>query len=278
MIATLALASTIILDTGKPVPLWIGDAPLAVGKSEHDVPTLTPYLPKKPNGTAVVICPGGGYWILADHEGKDYAEYLSMQGITAFVLRYRLGQYGYRHPSMLIDAQRAIRTVRSFGKFENIGIMGSSAGGHLTATACVHYDLKTPQVSDETDRISARPDFGILCYPVISLEAPVGHVGSGLNLLGKNPSKELVSLLSPHEHVNAKTPPCFLWHTAEDTGVPPENSQLFANALRKHRVPYELHIYEKGVHGIGLNDKSPYVNVHPWAKDLLFWLKGRKLI
>jgi acetyl esterase/lipase len=274
----LSLAAVLAMETGVPMRLWKGDAPLATGKGEHDVPTLTPYLPKKPNGTAIVICPGGGYWILADHEGKDYAEFLSLQGVTAFVLRYRLGSHGYRHPSMLMDAQRAVRTVRSFGKFKNIGIMGSSAGGHLAATACVHYGLSTPQVGDDVDKISARPDFGILCYPVISMEPPVGHNGSAVQLMGQNPPKDLVRLLSPHKQVNDKTPPCFLWHTVEDTGVPIENSQLFADALRRANVPFEIHLYEKGAHGIGLNDKAPYKNVHPWARDLLYWLKGRDLL
>jgi acetyl esterase/lipase len=274
---SLLLATGIALETGKPFPMWQGEIPLAKGKTENDIPTLTPYLPKKPNGTAMVICPGGAYWILAEHEGKDYAEYLAQNGITAFVLRYRLGQYGYRHPAMLIDAQRAIRFVRSLG-WKQVGIMGSSAGGHLTATACVHYDMKTPQVNDEVDKLSARPDFGVLCYPVISLEPPVGHSWSGLQLMGDNPSKELIRLLSPHEHVTDKTPPCFLWHTVEDDGVPIENSQLFADALRRNKVPFELHIYEKGKHGIGLNDKAPYKNVHPWARDLIHWLKGKKLM
>jgi acetyl esterase/lipase len=276
VIISLIVGLGVALETGKPMRLWPGDAPLAKGIGENDIPTLTPYLPKKPNGTAVVVCPGGAYWMLAEHEGKDYAEYLAQNGITAFVLRYRLGQFGYRHPAMLIDAQRAIRTVRSFGNYKTVGIMGSSAGGHLTATACVHYGLDVPKVGDKIDSVSARPDFGVLCYPVISLEEPVGHAWSGLQLMGENPPKNLVELLSPHRHVTDQTPPCFLWHTLEDTGVPIENSQLFADALRRKGVPFELHIYEKGQHGIGLNDKAPYKNVHPWAKNLLFWFKSKK--
>lgn len=254
------------------IRLWEGDAPYATGKGEKDVPTLTAFLPEKPSKTAIVVCPGGGYWMLADHEGKDYAEYLSMHGVAAYVLKYRLGQFGYRHPAMLADAQRAIRTVRSLG-YETVGIMGSSAGGHLAGTACVHHALEAYPPSGEVDKLSPRPDFGILCYAVTHFEKPYGHEGSGLNLLGKNPDPKLTELMNLPKQVSRTTPPCFLWHTQEDDGVPPQNSELFAAAMRKAGVECEYHIFAKGKHGIGLTDKAPYKNAHPWAGNLIFWLQ-----
>lgn len=269
------MAVALAFETGKPIRLWSGDAPLTKGTGENDIPTITPYLPKKSNGVAIVICPGGAYWILAEHEGKDYAEFLSMHGYTAFVLKYRLGQFGYRHPAMLTDAQRAIRTIRATQSFRQVGIMGSSAGGHLAATASVHFALPTPQVGDEIDAQSARPDFTILCYPVISMEPPVGHSFSRDQLLGKDPGMPLIQLLSPAKHVSKDTPPAYLWHTVEDEGVPIENSHLYAEALRRNNIPFELHLFEKGAHGIGLNDKAPFKKVHPWATNLIYWLNQR---
>jgi acetyl esterase/lipase len=263
------------LKTGKAFPLWQQETPYAKGSGENDIPTLTPFLPKKKTKMAIVVCPGGGYWMLAGHEGHDYAEYLSMQGVTAFVLRYRLSQSGYRHPAMLADAQRAIRTLRSLG-YQTVGIMGSSAGGHLTGTACVHYNFPAYELKDDIDKMNCKPDFGVFCYAVTTFNPPFGHTGSGDSLLGKDASKVQMDLMNLPAQVTKDTPPCFLWHTSEDTGVPPENSEAFANALRKNKVPYELHIFQKGAHGIGLQDKAPYKNAHPWAKDLLYWLKINK--
>jgi acetyl esterase/lipase len=254
------------------IRLWEGDAPYATGKGENDVPTLTAFLPDKPSKTAIVVCPGGAYWVLADHEGKDYAEYLAMHGIAAYVLRYRLGQYGYRHPSMLADAQRAIRKVRSLG-YANVGIMGSSAGGHLAGTASVHSGVEAYAPGDETDKLSRRPDFGILCYPVTSFDKPFGHDFSGKQLLGEKPDPKLVEMMNLPKQVTKDTPPCFLWHTQEDDGVPPQNSELFAVAMRKVGVECEYHVFAKGKHGIGLTDKAPYKNAHPWASNLIFWLQ-----
>ena len=259
--------------SSEPIPLWQHDTPYAKGSSKNDIPALTPFLPEKKTATAIIVCPGGGYWMLADHEGHDYAEYLSMHGISAFVLNYRLGSFGYRHPAMLADAQRAIRTVRSMG-FKTVGIMGSSAGGHLTGTACVHSNFPAYDLKDDIDKQSPKPDFGILCYAVTTFNPPFGHTGSGDNLLGKNATKEQMDMMNLPAHVTKDTPPCFLWHTMEDTGVPPENSTSFADALRKNKVPFELHIFQKGQHGIGLLDKAPYKNAHPWAADLLYWLKA----
>lgn len=224
-----------------------------------------------------MICPGGGYGGLANHEGADYALYLNQHGVTAFVLKYRLGTHGYRHPRMLEDAQRAIRTVRARAAEWNldskrIGIMGSSAGGHLASTALTHFDAGKPDAADPVERHSSRPDLGVLCYPVITMGSNT-HQASKNNLLGKDPSPQLVELLSSEKQVTATTPPCFIWHTAEDKGVKVENSLEFAAALQKHSVPFDLHVYQKGRHGIGLADKAPFTKAHPWSKDLVFWLK-----
>lgn len=268
-----AMMTSLDLQSGKSSPLWQKDTPYAKGSSENDIPTLTPFLTEKKTNTAIIVCPGGGYWMLADHEGHDYAEYLQMHGVTAFVLRYRLGQFGYRHPAMLADAQRAIRTVRSMG-YKNVGIMGSSAGGHLAGTALVHYQLDTYEPKDDIDKQSRNPDFAVLCYAVLSFDPAFGHVSSGDNLLGKEATQAQKDLMDLRKHVTKSTSPCFLWHTMQDTAVPPENSTMFADALRKNKVPFDLHIYQKGGHGIGLLDKAPYKNAHPWASDLMYWLKA----
>jgi acetyl esterase/lipase len=265
----------------KAFPLWPDAAPGALGKEDKDIPTLTMYLPDavKATGATVIVCPGGGYGGLAAHEGEDYALYLNQQGIAAFVLKYRLGSHGYRHPIMLQDAQRAIRLVRSRAADwkldpKRVGIMGSSAGGHLASTALTHFDAGKSDATDPVERQSSRPDLGILCYPVISL-GEFTHQGSKDNLLGKAPGDDLVKSLSNELQVSKDTPPCFIWHTWEDSAVRVENALLFATALRNAGVPFDLHIYEKGRHGLGLTDKPPFNNVHPWAKDLVFWLTAR---
>ena len=263
-----------------PFPLWPGDAPGALGKTDRDIPTLTPFWadPDKATGASVVICPGGGYGGLAGHEGKDYALYLNHHGITGFVLKYRLGSAGYRHPVMMNDVNRAIRYVRAKAADwkldpKRIGVMGSSAGGHLASTAVTHYDAGKPDAEDPIERASSRPDLGILCYAVISM-GPNTHGGSKNNLLGKEPSEDLVKLLSNELQVTKETPPCFLWHTWEDKGVKVENSLEFAAALQRAGVPFDLHVYQKGGHGIGLGtrDLDP-AKWHPWSRDLAFWLK-----
>jgi len=261
------------------VRLWETPAPGALGNRAEDIPTLTTYLPDrdKATGAAMVICPGGGYGMLAEHEGKDYALFLRAQGIACFVLKYRLGSNGYRHPRMLEDAARAVRMVRARAAEwsidpKQVGIMGSSAGGHLASTLLTHFDAGNPTAPDPIDRESSRPDIGVLCYAVISM-GPHGHQGSKENLLGKNPAPALVASLSNELQVTDQTPPCFVWSTGEDPVVPVENSLEFAAALRRHGIPFDLHVYQKGPHGIGLADKFPFANPHPWAKDLLFWLK-----
>ena len=263
-------------------PLWPGAAPGALGKEDKDVPTLTPYLPDpdKATGAAIVVCPGGGYSKLAPHEAGDYARFLNEAGIAGFVLKYRLGSDGYRHPCMLQDAARAVRTVRArAGEWKldpkRIGIMGSSAGGHLTSTLLTHFDAGKPDATDPVERQSSRPDLGILCYPVISL-GEFGHGGTRSNLLGKDPAPELIRELSNELHVTRDTPPCFIWHTYEDGTVPVENSLQFAEALRKAGVPYDLHIFQKGPHGLGLGtrDWNPEKR-HPWTRDCVFWLRAQ---
>lgn len=262
-------------------PLWPEGAPGALGTAAKDIPTLTPYFanPATATGAAVVVLPGGGYGGLAPHEGRDYAMWLNELGISAFVLKYRLGSGGYRHPIMLNDAARAIRYVRSkAGEWKldpkRIGIMGSSAGGHLASTVLTHFDAGDPNAADPIDRQSSRPDLGILCYPVITMGEKT-HQGSRRNLLGDNPSPELIKLLSNELQVTKDTPPTFLFHTAEDTAVPVENSLMFADALAKNRVPFSLHVYPKGPHGIGLGTPNwDPSSRHPWVTECALWLKG----
>lgn len=280
--AVLAAAASAV-PAGETIRLWEGDAPNALGKEDKDVPTLTLYLPPadKAAHTAIVICPGGGYGGLAPHEGDGYATWLSDQGVACFVLKYRLGSKGYRHPSMMLDVQRALRTVRAGAEKwsvdpKRIGVMGSSAGGHLATTAATHFDAGKADATDPVDKASCRPDFAIICYGVISMEDGVTHGGSKKNLLGDKPDPALVELLSNDKQVTKETPPCFVWSTGEDNAVPPENSFRFVNALRANKIPYDFHIYQKGPHGIGLSKGRGGVaadDVHPWGKDLSFWLR-----
>jgi acetyl esterase/lipase len=260
--------------------LWPSGAPGAVGGEEIDKPSLTIWkpAPESANGCAVVICPGGGYGFLAiDHEGKQIAQWLNSQGITAFMLKYRIAPR-YKHPAPISDAQRALRLVRSrAGEFgidpKRVGIMGFSAGGHLASTAATHFDDGKADAADPIEKQSCRPDFAILCYPVISFTTPYMHVGSKNNLIGKDADEQLVKSLSNELQVTERTPPTFLFHTGEDTGVPPENSILFYSALRKAKVPAEMHIYEKGVHGVGLAQKDPILGT--WPGRCADWLRGR---
>lgn len=261
-------------------PLWTGDAPGALGKEAKDIPTLTPYFapPSKATGASIIICPGGGYANLAPHEGFHYALWLNEQGITGFVLKYRLGSGGYKHPSMMQDVQRAIRYVRANAAKWNlnpdrIGVMGSSAGGHLASTALTHFYAGDPGSTDPVERISSRPNLGILCYPVITM-GPDTHAGSKRNLLGDNPDPALVDLLSNEKQVKKDTPPIFLLHTFEDSAVKVENTMEFAAALRRQGVPFSLHIYPKGSHGMGLGSGQwDPANRHPWTHECALWLK-----
>jgi len=263
-----------------PLPLWPQAAPGALGNTPADIPTITPYLPDpgKSSGAALVICPGGGYAGLAGHEGDGYARFFNQSGITGFVLTYRLGSHGYHHPTMLLDVSRAIRYVRSHAAEwgvdpHRIGVIGSSAGGHLASTILTHFDAGKPADPDPIERESSRPDLGILCYAVITM-GPDTHEGSKANLLGQNPSPDLVTLLSNELQVTSATPPCFIFHTWEDNAVKVENSLMFASALRAHGVPFDLHIYQAGGHGMGLGGPWDQPDkLHPWTRDCLYWLK-----
>ena len=275
------LLSSLMLSRAEmqtPVPLWPEGAPGALGTNANDIPTITAYLPAtNATGAAMVICPGGGYVWLAPHEGHDYALWLNQHGVTCFVLKYRLGSHGYHYPAEIQDGMRAMRWVRAHAdEFKidphRVGIMGSSAGGHLAATVLTHFDAGDPNASDPVERQSSRPDLGVLCYAVITM-GKFTHEGSRENLLGTNPPPALVTLLSDELQVKTNTPPCFLWTTFEDKTVPMENTMMFAEALRKHDVPFALHVYERGGHGMGLKAKPPFAHPHPWAADCLFWLK-----
>ncbi|MSU36953.1 MAG: alpha/beta hydrolase [Pedosphaera sp.] len=280
--AVIATLFSVVAEPVPPIPVWPGTPPGAQGISSNDIPTLTPFLPAAglASGAAMIICPGGGYWVLAPHEGQDYALFLARQGLTCFVLKYRLAQHGYHHPVMMQDVQRAVRTIRSRAAEwkvdpSRIGVMGSSAGGHLTSTALTHFDAGRADASDPIDRVSCRPDLGVLCYAVISM-GEFTHGGSKKNLLGDKPSTDLVWLMSNELQVTPQTPPCFVWHTAEDSAVPVENALLFAAALQRAKVPFDLHIFEKGRHGLGLDSKPPeFLGTHPWGADLVFWLHQR---
>lgn len=266
------------------IPLWKGSAPQARGTAESDMPWIRPYLPSqdRATGTAIVICPGGGYGNLAmDHEGRQVARWLNDMGVAAFVLKYRHGGNGYKHPVPLLDAQRAIRLVRSRAaewqiQPDRIGVLGFSAGGHLASTAGTHFAPGSPRADDLVERSSSRPDFMVLIYPVISLTEPYTHKGSRRNLLGDDPDPDLVVKLSSEKQVTDQTPPTFLVHTDADTGVPVENSLAFYAALRKANVAAELHVFEKGPHGFGLG--KPGLPASEWPKLFETWLRSRNLL
>ena len=263
--------------------LWPSGAPGAVGAEPVDKPKITVYRadPAHATGAAVVVCPGGGYGVVAaDHEGKQVAEWLNSLGVSAFVLQYRLGPR-YHHPAPLQDAQRAIRIVRTRAADwgvdpARIGILGFSAGGHLASTAATHFDAGQADAADPVERASSRPDFAVLAYPVISLVDPVAHAGSRRNLLGETPDPKLVELLSNEKQVTAQTPPTFLFHTADDSGVPVENSLQFFAALKKAGVPAELHVFAHGRHGVGLAPDDPALS--QWPKLCAIWMRGRGLL
>jgi acetyl esterase/lipase len=264
----------------ETILLWPDGAPGALGKEDADRPTLTLYRARQPSGASVIVAPGGGYSALAsNHEGRQVANLLNAAGVTAFVLKYRLGPR-YHHPIELGDAQRAIRLVRAraqeFGiAADRIGMMGFSAGGHLAATAGTHFDPGKADATDPIERASSRPDFLILAYPVVSFDPAIAHGGSVKNLLGENPDPRLIEDLSNDLRVTAQTPPTFLFHTNADTAVVAENSVRFYLALRRAKVPAEMHIFENGPHGVGLALGDPSLGA--WPGLLTTWLRGRGL-
>jgi acetyl esterase/lipase len=269
-ISTLALAQSPRPDDNPlTFPLWEGAAPGARGSEDADRPTLTLYRPgRQPVPAAVIVAPGGGYGALSmNYEGRQLANFYNAMGVTAFVLKYRLGPR-YNHPIELGDAQRAIRLVRARAKEfgvspDRIGIMGFSAGGHLASTAATHFDAGNPAAEDPIDRLSSRPNFLVLAYPVVSFDPAITHAGSVRNLLGDKPDPKLIEDLSNELRVTAETPPTFLFHTSNDMTVPVENSVRFYLALRKAKVPAEMHIYERGPHGVGLAQKDAALRTWP---------------
>ena len=268
---------------GQVVPLWSGTPPGALGTDESDIPALTVYLPRTMTVStpAMIVCPGGSYRALAsNHEGRQVAAYLNSLGIAAFVLRYRLGPR-YHHPIELGDAQRAIRILRSHAEEwrldrARIGIMGFSAGGHLAMSASTLFDAGNPGSADPVDRSGSRPDIAVLGYPVISMTAPWTHLGSKTNLLGDHPDPELARRLSGEVSVTRDTPPTFIFQTNEDRTVPAENSLHYFLALRQAAVPAEMHVFEKGPHGVGLANDDP--SLAPWSTLLANWLRRRTFI
>ncbi len=281
--AAAAQQAPLPIQDGQLLQLWAGPAPGALGAEAGDIPALTVFLPRTmtANTPAVIVCPGGGYVNLAtNHEGRQVASYLNSLGIAAFVLRSRLGPR-YHHPIELGDAQRAIRTVRAHAAEwrldpARIGIMGFSAGGHLAMTASTQSDAGIAGAPDIVDRASSRPDFTVLGYPVISMTEAWTHQGSKDNLLGPDPDPVLARRLSGELAVTKQTPPTFLFHTNADTAVPAENSVYYYLALRKAGVPAEMHIFEKGPHGVGLaNDDAA---LSEWSKLLANWLRVRGVV
>lgn len=269
LLLSLLVLPVLLAQAPRTELLWPEGAPGAVGNEDVDKPSLTIYPAVQPNGAAVLICPGGGYVHLAmDHEGRQVAEWFNSFGVTAFVLKYRLAPR-YRHPAMIEDARRAMRIIRSRAKEfgidpTRIGVMGFSAGGHLASTLSNHFGE------------GERPDFAILCYPVISFTTRYTHSGSMRALLGDPPDPALVWELSNELRVTSQTPPTFLFHTNADTGVPPENSILYYLALRRAGVPAELHIYQEGRHGVGLAPKDPVLST--WPARLKDWLAVRGVV
>lgn len=265
------------------IHLWQGKAPGALGQRPEDVPELTPFIvpADKANGTAVIVLPGGGYQHLAmTYEGYDAARWLNTLGVSAFVLKYRLASAGYHHPIFLGDASRAVRLVRSkAAKWhidpKRIGMLGFSAGGHLSTTLATHFDKGNAQAKDPVDRVSSRPDFLVLCYPSVTLKQ-FAYMPARPALFGNKPTEAQLNSLSNELHVTAETPPTFLFHTAADKGVLVENSVLFFSALRKAGVPAELHIFQEGVHGAGLGKGDPALTKWPLLCEQ--WMIKNKLL
>ena len=280
------LASAVSTGAVEPqtIPLWTSAAPGALGQEDKDVPKTIIYKidPAGQPTAALVILPGGGYGGLAmDHEGHQIARWANGLGMSAFICDYRHRGKGYGHPHPLLDAQRLVRMVRARADEWNVdpkrvGIIGFSAGGHLCSTVVTHFDSGKADAQDAVDRESSRPDFAILCYPVIDFDTTHTHKGSQKNLLGDDPDPALVKSLTNSTQVTAQTPPCFLWHTAEDKVVPIENSLRFYSALSSAGVPSELHCFPLGRHGLGLAAQA--TGASQWPELCRQWLISRKMI
>lgn len=267
------------------IKIWTNEMPYKLESIDPNINALDsvdfePYMQAYPAGSkgAVIVLPGGGYVNRAQHEGTTFGEWFRSIGITAFVLQYRVAPNA--HPAELSDAQRAIRYVRHHADEygidrDKIAIMGFSAGGHLAGSASVHYDKKMYEPTDEIDSESARPDASILCYPVIDMR-DFRHDGSKINLIGSRPTENMKDFMSLHMQVTSDTPEAFIWHTSSDDGVPVANSLLYAQALSRESINFEMHIYPLGEHGLGLAPNNKYVA--KWTNDLIAWLtlKGWK--
>ncbi len=271
----------------QEIILWPSGAPGALGTAPEDIPSITVYKAKSnPTHAAVLVCPGGGYITLAmDHEGKQIAEWFNSLGVTAFILKYRVNNYEnkkYGYPAAFNDASRAIRTIKYRSSewgidTSKLGIMGFSAGGHLTSTMGTHFDMGNPLATDPIEKLSSRPTFMILCYPVITFKEATGaHLFSRQMLLGKDPDPKLVEFLSNETQVKPNTPPTFIFQTNEDETVPAENAVSFYLALRKLKIPVEMHIFEPGKHGVGLAKNDPVLSV--WPSLLQTWLAGKGIL
>lgn len=262
-------------DTRGKIALW-ESVKLEENECNTDCPSIEPFLLEGDGPYPVmIIAPGGGYARRADHEAYPVAQWLNSIGISAIVLHYRVSPFS--HPIPLVDAQRAIRMVRyhaSKWKIDpnRVGMLGFSAGGHLASTAGTHFDLGHKQAEDPIERISSRPDLMVLCYPVITMGEHT-HEGSRINLLGENPSSEMIELLSNETQITETTPPAFLWHTADDAAVDVENSLLFASQLRRHKIPFDLHVFESGRHGLGMAEEHPEAKA--WPELCESWLRKR---
>jgi acetyl esterase/lipase len=293
LICGVALFFSFIMNAQTVIPLYTGEIPNSRTHTNDEIsgnnadgvwivskvsrPALTIFLPPKSNatGAAIIICPGGGYTNLAmGYEGEDVARRYNESGIAAFVLKYRIPDDStmmHKETGPIEDAQRAIQILRSrAGEWgidpDRIGIMGFSAGGHLASTAGTHFNK---EYIPNPDHISLRPDFMILVYPVLSFKSPVAHMGSVNNLLGPHPSPEKIKEFSNEEQVTDHTPPAFLVHAKDDKAVPCENSTVFAEALRKHHIPVEVYLYEKGGHGFGMNNRTSETS---WMDLSIRWL------
>lgn len=255
--------------------LWEHGTPGALGEAEKDKPVLVPFLVKGDTpSSAMIVCPGGGYSGRAQKEGAPIAKWLNTLGISAFVVHYRVSPYLHPHP--LSDAQRAIQLVRSNATKwnidpERVGILGFSAGGHVAASAGTLFHDGDSEAVDPIARQSCRPNLMVLCYPVITFTDPFAHSGSREHLLGSEPEPALVEKLSLENAVTALTPPAFIWHTLEDEKVPVENALMFASALRRNKVPFELHVYESGRHGLCLAADHP--EAYTWTDICQNWLR-----
>lgn len=299
-LTTLFMIASSMIASAEWLPLWPGEAPggakpSVLKPSEGEggrltdiaVPQYELHQPEasRRSGAAVIILPGGGYTILAmSHEGKDYAKWLNERGITAILVKYRVSgkdEAAYQFPVPLLDARRAIRTARSKAAEwgidpKKIGVMGSSAGGHLASMCATMWAETLPEeTSDDIDKQPCRPDFAVLVYPVIAMGESWGHGGSARRLIGAKPAPELVARVSTEKRVNKETPPCFLVHAADDGGVPLRNSLEFAARCAEHKVPVVCHVFSQGGHGFGMKGKGDSAN---WQDLLESWLAGRKLV